>query len=107
MEYNEYIEWSIQLFKYFDVFIKKNGVVLYNFSYSIENPELPYKLVSAIIADTNFTIADTIIWKKSSCMPFPASPNRLQRICEFVFVFVRKEEIDTFKTNKEISKPCR
>ena len=37
-------------------------------------------------------------------MPYPASPNRLQRIFEFVFVFVRHTEMNSFTTNKQISK---
>ena len=103
LEYNEYLEWSINLFNSFDNVLKSNGVILYNFSYSIENPELPYQLVSEIINNTSFTIADTIIWKKNTSMPYPASPNRLQRIFEYIFVFVRKDEIKTFKTNKRVS----
>ncbi len=104
MEYNEYIEWSVKLFKSFNTILKSNGVVLYNFSYSIENPSLPYLIVSEIIKNTNFVIADTITWKKYTSMPYPSSPNRLQRICEFVFVFVRSNEIDTFYTNKQLIK---
>ena len=104
LEYDDYIKWSIDLFNNFDNILIENGVILYNFSYSIENPSLPYQLVSAIIENTNFCIADTIVWKKNSSMPFPASPNRLQRICEFVFVFVRKDEINSFITNKKVTK---
>lgn len=100
----DYIDWTGEVFNKFDKVLINNGVVLYNFSYSIENPSLPYKLISHIIDDTNFCIADTIIWKKKHSIPFPASPNRLQRICEFVFVLVRKDEIKTFTTNKKITK---
>tara|TARA_R100001594_G_scaffold148409_1_gene203553 strand:- start:676 stop:1455 length:780 start_codon:yes stop_codon:yes gene_type:complete len=103
-EADEYIDWSVDLFNHFDDVIVKNGVVLYNFSYSIENPTLPYQLVAEIANRTNFVLADTIIWKKKSSIPYPASPNRLQRIFEFVFVFVRNNEMNTFITNKQISK---
>jgi len=103
-EPKEYMEWTADIFNHFDNILAENGVVLYNFSYSIENPSLPYELVAHIVNNTNFCIADTIIWKKKASMPYPASPNRLQRICEFVFVFVRKNEIDSFTTNKQISK---
>jgi site-specific DNA-methyltransferase (adenine-specific)/modification methylase len=104
MSYDDYIEWTIRIFNLFDKILKENACILYNFSYSIENPGFPYELVSSIIQYTNFTIADTIIWKKSNSMPYPASPNRLQRIWEYVFVFVRKDEIKSFNTNKQISK---
>lgn len=104
LEYDDYIKWSAELFDNFDKVLAENGVVLYNFGYSIENPSLPYQLVASIIENTNFCIADTIIWKKNTSMPFPASPNRLQRLCEFVFVFVRKDELTTFNTNKKVTK---
>jgi len=100
----EYLDWSVDIFNLFDSVLIENGVVLYNFSYSIENPSFPYQLVAEIVEKTGFCLADTIIWKKKSSMPYPASPNRLQRVCEFVFVFVRKDEIRTFKTNKQVSK---
>jgi len=102
--YKEYLEWTIKVFKSFDKILKKNGLILYNFSYSVENPVFPYLVISEIYNNTNFTLADTIIWKKQSSMPYPASPNRAQRIFEFVFVIVRKTEIKTFKTNKTVSK---
>jgi site-specific DNA-methyltransferase (adenine-specific) len=85
----EYIKWTIDIFNEFDRVLKKNKIILYNFSYSIENPVLPYQIVSEINSKTNFTIADTIIWKKSNAIPHPASYNRLNRIIEFIFVFVK------------------
>lgn len=100
----EYLNWSVNIFKNIDRVLKKNKVILYNFSYSIENPVLPYLLVSKINDETNFTIADTIIWKKSNSIPHPASYNRLNRIIEFVFVFVRKNEIKTFDCFKKVVK---
>jgi DNA modification methylase len=102
--YEEYLKWTIKVFNLYDKILKENGVILYNFSYSVENPSFPYILISEIIQKTSFNIADTIIWKKNNSMPFPSSPNRLQRIWEFIFVIVRKNEIKTFKTNKQISK---
>lgn len=98
----EYIDWSVDLFTQMDRILKDNKVILYNFSYSIENPILPNLLVSNIHEKTNFTIADTIIWKKTNSIPHPASYNRLNRIVEFVFVFCRKNEIKTFEMNKKI-----
>jgi len=99
----EYLEWSVDIFNHFDDVLIEDGVVLYNFSYSIENPSFPYQLVAEIVGKTDFCLADTIVWKKKSSMPYPASPNRLQRIFEYVYVFVRKDEMATFKTNKQVS----
>ncbi len=100
----DYIDWTTGHFEVFEYILKKNGVILYNFSYSIENPSLPYKIIADIIENTEFTIADTIIWKKPNAIPHPASYNRLNRIFEFVFVLCRKDELLTFNSNKKIVK---
>lgn len=100
----EYLEWTSNIFNKLETKLCRNGVILYNFSYSIENPSLPYSIVAEIISKTDFTIADTIIWKKNNSIPHPASYNRLNRIIEFVFVIVRKSEIKTFNCYKKIVK---
>lgn len=105
----EYIEWTLELFNLFDKILNENGVVLYNVSYSSDgsvnnkNCDLVWRVISHIIEDTNFTVADRIIWKKSSALPNNVSPNKLTRICEDVFVFCRKSEYKTFNCNKEIA----
>ena len=98
----EYIDWSVEMFKEFDRVLKENRVVLYNFSYGTENPHLPYILMNALIENTDWTVADTIIWKKKSALPNNVSHNRLTRIVEFVWVICRKSEIKTFHMNKEV-----
>jgi len=103
----EYLDWSVNIFNHYDKVLKENGVILYNFSYSIENPSLPYTLANAIISNTEFMIADTIIWKKSNAIPHPASYNRLNRIVEFIWVFCRKEELKTFNMYKKITKTSK
>lgn len=99
----EYLNWTVNIFNKMNNILLPNGVILYNFGYSIENPSLPYELVSHIKNNTNFTLIDTIIWKKSNGLPFPANSRRLSRIWEYVFVFVRKNEINTFNCYKGIS----
>lgn len=98
----EYIDWLISIFRLFDSILKPNRTVLFNFSYSIENPSLPYKLVAALEEYTPFKLIDTIIWKKKSGLPFPANKHRLSRNYEFVFVFVRKGEGNTYENNRKI-----
>ena len=63
----DYLKWTVDLFNGFDTILNENRPVLYNFSYSIENPSLPYKLIANIVEKTNFTLIDTIIWKKKHC----------------------------------------
>lgn len=98
----EYISWTVDIFNMFDRVLKENRTVIYNFSYSIENPALPYKLITNIEERTNFSLIDTIIWKKKNGLPFPANGKRLSRNWEFVFVFARKNEINTYENNRRI-----
>lgn len=98
----EYIDWTINLFNSFDRVLKENGCVLYNVSYGNEIPNLLWTLIAEVINKTNFCVADCIIWKKKSAVPNSTSKNKLTRICEFVFVFCRKNEFLTFNTNKKV-----
>jgi site-specific DNA-methyltransferase (adenine-specific) len=100
----DYINWTVNVFDNINRVLKPNGVILYNFSYSIETPSLPYILMASIISNTEFMVADTIIWKKSNSIPHPASYNRLNRIVEFVFVICRKSELKTFNCSKKVVK---
>ena len=103
----EYIDWIVDIFNNFDNILKENGVVLFNINYSIENPILPYKVICEVDKKTNFTVVDTIAWKKKCGLPFPANCRRLDRIWELVFVLSRKNEVNTFNTNikvKSVSK---
>ena len=97
----EYRNWTKDLFNGFDEVLAPNGVILYNISYGSENPNAMWEAVEAI-RSTNFMIADTIIWKKSSALPNNTSSNKLTRIVEFVFVVCRKSEFATFQANKAI-----
>lgn len=97
---DEYLKWSIALFNKYDNILQKNGVILYNISYGNENPNILWLLIADIIKNTNFMIADCIIWKKSTALPNSTSKNKLTRIC--VFVIVRKNEYKTFNSNKKI-----
>lgn len=106
----EYCDWCVNIFNHIDTILKPNGVVLWNVSYGTDatvNTEgigLMWNSISDIIRNTNFTVADKIVWKKKSALPNNVSPNKLTRICEEVFVFCRKDEYKTFHANKEVSK---
>lgn len=100
---SEYIDWSINLFCGYEKILKANGCILYNISYGNENPNLLWLLLAEIINKTQFMIADCIIWKKKTALPNSTSQNKLTRICEFVFVIVRKDEFMTFNSNKQVT----
>lgn len=98
----EYCDFTENLFLEFERILNINGVVLYNLSYGNNNRDGMYKAVNTIITKTPFTIADVICWKKKNALPNNCSPNKLTRIWENIFVFCRKDEIDTFHCNKPL-----
>lgn len=100
---DEYIDWTIELFKSYNNILEKDGCILYNISYGNESIETMWLLIAEIIKRTEFTVADCISWKKNTALPNTTSKNKLTRICEFVFVFVRKTEYLTFNTNKKVT----
>lgn len=100
----EYLERRCLEFIEFSRILKDKGVICYNISYSKENPILPILLVSKIHNKTDLTLADIICWKKPNAIPFQTSPTKLSRITELIYIFVKKSELHTFQTNKQVSK---
>lgn len=100
IENQKYINWIVEIFKLFDQLLVKDGKILWNMSYGSENTECMNLTVAEILKQTNFTIADVLVWEKKTATPNNVSPNKLTRICEFVYVFCRRSDFLTFKTNK-------
>ena len=71
-------------------------------SYGTENTTCMSLLIAEIIQQTSFTLADIIVWKKQTATPNNVSSNKCTRICEFVYVFCREDEFQTFTANKKI-----
>jgi site-specific DNA-methyltransferase (adenine-specific)/modification methylase len=101
---NDYLNVRTDEFKQFSRILKDKGVICYNISYAKENPILSTLLIAKIHTDTDLTLADIICWKKKNAIPFQTSPTKLSRITELIYIFVKKEHLHTFKTNKEVSK---
>ncbi len=102
MENKEYINWLISIFKKLSNIINKNGVILWNMSYGTNNNETMWHFLSKLMIDTDFTVADHIIWKKQSAFPNNCSPNKLTRITENIFVICKKDDYRTFIMNKKV-----
>ena len=94
----------IDIFKEYQRVLKGKGVIAFNMSYTKYDPSLPYKVIAGILAETDFVIADTITWVKSSVIPVPTTRDRLTRKCESVYLFVKKDSIEDFDVNKEVVK---
>lgn len=71
-------------------------------SYGTENTEIMSLTISEILRQTNFTLADILVWKKQSATPNNVSSNKMTRIVEFVYVFCRRNEFNTFTSNKNV-----
>jgi DNA modification methylase len=99
---DEYYEMTLDVFNGIDRVLKPNGVVLYNMSYGNQNSECMLRTIYNIIDRTDFTMADIMVWKKPNCTPNTVSPNKLTRMCEFVFVLCRRSEFNTFQANKKV-----
>lgn len=99
----EYYEWILSIINGCDSILNDNGIILWNQSYSSENPMVLWELLNEILVKTNFMIADVIVWKKGSALPKNTSSNKLTRIWESVFVLCRKNEYKTFNANKQIT----
>lgn len=101
----EYIEWTLERFWEFERILADDGVVAYNMSYATDEnrmSELMWLVVAEILKRTIFTLADCIVWKKKNAIPNNVSPNKMTRICEFVFIFCKRESFDTFHGNKKL-----
>ena len=101
---SDYLKLRTEEFKEFSRVITDVGVMCYNISYAKENPILPTLLVAKVHNETNLTLADIICWKKPHAMPLQTSPNKLSRITELIYIFVKKEYLHRFRTNKKVSK---
>ena len=98
----EYAQWTVDVFNGLDKVLKKDGVVLYNISYGADSPNSMWMALMSVLRETRFMIADSIVWKKRSALPNNTSPNKLTRICENIFVLVRKNEYSTYHTEKKL-----
>lgn len=106
--FQEYKDFILDVLNKCEEILKKDGTVLMNLSYasSVEIGMVGSRLIELmfdIITDTNFEVADIIVWKKKSALPNNRSKNKCTRICEFVFVLCRKSEYMSFKSNKKIT----
>jgi len=100
----DYLTKRTNEFKEFSRIMKDDAVICYNISYHTLNPILPTLLMAKIHNETDLTVADVIAWKKPHAIPFQSSATKLSRICELIYVVVKKSHSNSFKTNKVVSK---
>lgn len=107
MNNQEYVKFITHILDGCERILNKNGAIICNISYSSDlhsnnsASNLIY-LINCIVQNTSLVLADIICWKKSNAIPNNVSKNKLTRICEYVFIFVREKEFSTFNSNKEV-----
>lgn len=101
MSNEDYIKWIIEVFSLYEKILNKDGCICWNMSYGTENTECMSLTIAEILKQTNFTLADILVWKKFCATPNNVSKNKMTRIVEFVYIFCRRGETKTFNTNKK------
>lgn len=102
MTNEEYSDWVVSIFDLYAKLVNKNGCVMWNMSYGTENTTCMILTIADVLRKTEWTLADILVWKKYSATPNNVSANKMTRICEFVYVFCRKNEFNTFTANKKV-----
>lgn len=102
MDDDTYRVFIKNIFDKIDVVLAKNGVILWQCSYGAEGAQKLIDNIYFLGKTTNFTCADIITWKKDTALPNNMSFNKATRITEYVFVFCRRDEYDTFFANKKV-----
>lgn len=96
----EYEAWTVKLFLEFARVVNLGGCVLYNLSYGRNGASAMLRTVARVTGETPWRCFDILYWKKRNALPDNQSRNRLTRIVEPVFVFVREGEEKVFHANK-------
>lgn len=104
---DDYIADLVRLFHNLDECVRENGVVLMNINWSTNTsrirrcgPMLVIGALSAIDAETPWTVATAIYWDKHTSTPSHFGRQTLSNRVEPVYVFARKAELATYHTNK-------
>ena len=92
----------IGIFDYFDKILKKNGTVFINIEFNRKSPSDVFRTILEIENNTSFLLADILYWNKTTILSDNVNPKLSTKNITPIYLFCRKEEIKTYKTNKEI-----
>lgn len=107
----QYADWVKNIFKGLETKLKPNGTIAWNVSYGVSTENSgdddinnsTWLSLMAIVNETDFTLCDYVCWYKINAIPLSMG-NKLSRICEPVFIFCRKSEVDTYHVNHDPQK---
>ena len=102
----QYANWIRDIFNAVEPKLKPNGIIAWNVSYGVSSENSgeeginnsAWLSIMSIMEDTPFTLCEYISWYKSNAIPLSIG-NKLSRICEPLFIFCRKSELDTYYIN--------
>ena len=92
----------IKMFNHLDKILKKNGTVFINIEFNRKSPTDVFRTILEIEHNTNFLLADILYWNKTTILSDNVNPKLSTKNITPIYLFCRKEEIKTYKTNKEI-----
>lgn len=92
----------IKMFNHLDKILKKNGTVFINIEFNRKSPTDVFRTILEIEHCTNFLLADILYWNKTTILSDNVNPKLSTKNITPIYLFCRKEEIKTYKTNKEI-----
>ena len=98
LSYEDYIG----IFDYFDKILKKNGTVFTLIEVDRKSPSKTFETILKIERNTNFMLVDIVYWHKINILSDNVSSKLSTKNITPIYLFCRKEEIKTYKTNKEI-----
>ena len=92
----------IKMFNHLDKILKKNGTVFINIEFNRKSPTKTFETVLEIERNTNFILTEILYWNKTTILSDNVNPKLSTKNITPIYLFCRKEEIKTYKTNKEI-----
>ena len=93
----------IKMFNHLDKILKKNGTVFTLIEVDRKSPSKTFETILKIERNTNFMLVDIVYWHKINILSDNVSSKLSTRNINPIFIFARKEENKTYKTNKEIT----
>ena len=76
--------------------------MLIEIPYNRKKPSEIFQIINEIEMDTEFMLGDIIYWNKTDILPDNMSCNQSTKNVSQIYLFCRKNEFKTYKTNKKV-----
>ena len=95
-------EEYVNLFQQFDKILVDNGTILIEIPYNRKKPSEIFQIINEIEMNTEFMLGDIIYWNKTDILPDNMSKTQSTKNVSQIYLFCRKNEFKTYKTNKKV-----